>query len=81
MTPSDIEKMFTILLDRMLKMSSAAIGKPSYTTMDKFQKVQHWYECIHTIVSIYAWEYERMYNRYTTVIMSDYIGTTHLTQV
>ncbi len=38
MTPSDIEKMFTIPLDQMPKMSSPATGKPNYTTLDKFQK-------------------------------------------
>ena len=38
MTPSDIEKMFTIPLAQMPKMSSAATGKLSYTTMNKFQK-------------------------------------------
>ena len=64
---------------------NAKNSMPSFSlncnTPSTINPLQHWYECIHTIVSIYAWEYERMYNRYTTVIMSDNIGTTHLTQV
>jgi hypothetical protein len=38
MTPSDIEKMFTIPLTDMPKMSSPTNGKPTYTTMDTFQQ-------------------------------------------
>ncbi len=38
MTPSDIDKTFTIPVDQMPKISSTATGEPTYTTINKFQK-------------------------------------------
>ena len=37
MTPSDITKAFQIPLDQMPKMSSPTTGKPTFSTMTKFQ--------------------------------------------